>query len=86
MLAVLFHSLYALGATFFRTRKFNWVPTTLVIILLSIVPNTQVSPAEATTTDILITNLVALCWVVLNFWLSYRLFCRQQVIGKFINW
>ena len=85
-LAVLFHSLYALGATFFRTRKFNWVPTTLVIILLSIVPNTQVSPAEATTTDILITDLVVLCWVVLNFWLSYKLFCRQQVIGKFINW
>ena len=85
-LSVLFHSLYALGATFFRTRKFNWVLTTLVIILLSIVPNTQVSAAEATTTDILITDLVALCWTILNFWLSYRLFCRQQVIGKFINW
>ena len=70
-LAVLFHSLYL---------------TTLVIILLSIVPNTQVSAAEATTTDIIITDLVALCWTILNFWLSYRLFCRQQVIGKFINW
>ena len=85
-IAVLFHSLYALGATFFRTRKFNWVLTTLVIILLSIIPNTQVSPAEATTTDLLITDLVALCWTILNFWLSYKLFCRQQVIGKFINW
>ncbi len=85
-LSVLFHSLYALGATFFRTRKFNWVLTTLVIILLAIVPHVSVPAAEATTTDILITDLVALCWTILNFWLSYRLFCRQQVIGKFINW
>ena len=86
LLAIWFHSLYALGATFFRTRKFNWVPTTIVIVLLSIIPNTQVSVAEATTTDIIITDLVALCWTALNFWLSYKLFCRQQVIGKFINW
>lgn len=91
-LAVWFHSLYALGATFFRTRKFNWVLTTLVIILLTILQawaypyEEHVRAAETTTTDLLITDLVALCWTVLNFWLSYKLFCRQQVIGKFINW
>lgn len=91
-LSVWFHSLYALGATFFRTRRFNWVLTTLVIILLTILQawafpyEEHVSAAEATTTDILITDLVALCWTALNFWLSYKLFCRQQVIGKFINW
>ena len=91
-LSVWFHSLYALGATFFRTRKFNWVLTTLVIILLTILQawafpyEEHVSASETTTTDLLITDLVALFWVVLNFWLSYKLFCRQQVIGKFINW
>ena len=91
-LSVWFHSLYALGATFFRTRKFNWVLTTLVIILLTILQawaypyEEHVRAAETTTTDLLITDLVALCWTVLNFWLSYKLFCRQQVIGKFINW
>jgi len=92
LLAVWFHSLYALGATFFRTRKFNWVLTTLVIILLTILqawayPYEEfVSDRNAsTTTDSLLTDLVALCWVVLNFWLSYKLFCRQQVIGKFVN-
>ena len=92
LLAVWFHSLYALGATFFRTRKFNWVLTTIVIILLTIL-QTWAYPYEefvsnrnaSTTTASHITNLVALCWVVLNFWLSYRLFCRQQVIGKFVN-
>ena len=92
LLAIWFHSLYALGATFFRTRKFNWVLTTLVIILLTILQawafpyEEHVPAADATTTDLLITDLVALCWTILNFWLSYRLFCRQQVIGKFINW
>ena len=92
ILAIWFHPLYALGATFFRSRKFNWVLTTLVIILLTILQawafpyEEHVSAAEATTTDLLITDLVALCWTILNFWLSYRLFCRQQVIGKFINW
>lgn len=92
LLAVWFHSLYALGATFFRTRRFNWVLTTIVIILLTILqawayPYEEfVSDCNAsTTTASHITNLVALCWVVLNFWLSYRLFCRQQVIGKFVN-
>lgn len=91
-LSVWFHSLYALGATFFRTRKFNWVLTTLVIILLTILQawafpyEEHVSASETTTTDLLITDLVALCWTILNFWLSYRLFCRQQVIGKFVNW
>ena len=94
LIAVWFHSLYALGATFFRTRKFNWVLTTLVIILLSLL-QAWIYPYEVwkseqditttTTTDILLTDLVALCWVVLNFWLSYKLFCRQQVIGKFVN-
>ena len=92
LLVVWFHSFYALGATFFRTRKFNWVLTTIVLILLTILqawayPYEEfVSDRNAsTTTDSHITNLVALCWVVLNFWLSYKLFCRQQVIGKFVN-
>ena len=28
---------------------------------------------------------VYLFCVLVNFWLSYRLFCRQQVIGRFVN-
>ena len=30
-------------------------------------------------------NTIYVLLVVLNFWLSYRLFCRQQVIGKLVN-
>lgn len=91
VLTIWFHSIYALGATFFRSRKYNWVLTTIVIILLTIVQG-WILPfddptlyKETTTMDIVIADVVAGLWVVLNFWLSYKLFCRTQVIGKFIN-
>jgi hypothetical protein len=32
-----------------------------------------------------VMNVVYAVWVVMNFWLSYRLFCRRQVIGRLIN-
>ena len=91
VLVIWFHSIYALGATFFRSRKYNWVLTTIVIILLTIVQgwilpfDDPTSYKETTTMDIVIADVVAGLWVVLNFWLSYKLFCRTQVIGRFIN-
>ena len=91
ILAIWFHPVYALGATFFRSRKFNWVLTTIIIVLLTIVQmwifpfEEHTSYKETTTMDMVIAYAVAGCWGVLNFWLSYKLFCRTQVIGKFIN-
>lgn len=94
IILVWFHSLYALGATFFRARKYNWVLTTIVIILLLslqawLFPFEQFVNDSArydrAVLDVLVTDLVTFCWIVLNFWLSYKLFCRQQVIGKFVN-
>ena len=90
-LTIWFHSFYALGANFFRSRKHNWVLTTIVIILLTIVQgwilpfDDPTSYRETTTMDIVIADVVAGLWVVLNFWLSYKLFCRTQVIGRFVN-
>ena len=86
-----FHSFYALGATFFRSRKFNWVLTTIVAILLTMFlawpfPYEEHITYEGTTlSDLLIVDIVTACWVMLNFWLSYKLFCRTQVIGKYVN-
>ncbi len=85
------HSFYALGATFFRSRKFNWVLTTIVIILLTMLQvwfypyEEHTTYLETTMSDLLIADMVAACWVILNFWLSYKLFCRTQVIGKYVN-
>ena len=89
--ALWFHSMYALGATFFRSRKFNWVLTTIAAILLGMLQawffpfEERTADVETMVSDLLIVDIVAACWIVLNFWLSYKLFCRTQVIGKYVN-
>lgn len=85
-------SLYALGATLFRTRKFNWIITTVVLILLVVLLFKNQGKVEAidlnddSSTFTYATGLgIYLALTVFNYWLSYRLFCRTQVIGKFVN-
>lgn len=83
------HSWYALGATFFRSRKFSFIYATFVWIGLSVLldwlcPNKVSLNANST----VMTCLYGAFWgvmIILNFWLSYRCFCRTQVIGKFVN-
>ena len=85
------HSFYALGATFFRSRKFNWVLTTIAAILLGMLQawffpfEERTADVETMVSDLLIVDIVAACWIVLNFWLSYKLFCRTQLKAKWVN-
>ncbi len=83
------HAFYALGGTFFRSHKAAWVLTTLVIIinsiLLALVLPQNDSNHMPTTFDIVFIDALYVAWTILCFWLSYKFFCRQQVIGKFIN-
>ena len=86
------HSLYALGATFFRSHKYNWIPTTIVIVLLivlQVVINSLMGnhslEIQTETNKFIVNVVVMMLLVVFNFWMSYRLFCRQQVIGKLVN-
>ena len=88
----LFHSLYVLGGTFFRSHKYSWVLTTVSIIVLCMVifwlsPESSEGSIdrEHTTMELLAWDALYGVWFLVNFWLSYRLFCRQQVIGKFVN-
>ena len=85
-------SLYALGATLFRTRKFNWIITTVVLILLVVLLFKNQGKVEAidlkddSTTLTYATGFgIYLVLTMVNYWLSYRQFCRTQVIGKFVN-
>ena len=81
------HSFFALGATFFRSRKYNWVGTAIVIILIALV-QLSLFPDSIEVVNRMPTAMeviIAVAWVIVNFWLSYKFFCRQQVIGKFIN-
>lgn len=86
------HSFYALGATFFRSRKYNWIPTTIIIVLLMVLQvvinslmGNQSLEIHTQTNKFLVNVVVTLLLIVFNFWMSYRLFCRQQVIGKLVN-
>lgn len=86
-------SVYAVGATLCRSRKFNWIVTTVFLILLGMLVIKLndgflevVSLNEySTTLDYVVGLGFYLIWTVINYWLSYRCFCRTQVIGKFIN-
>ncbi len=85
-------SLYALGATLFRTRKFNWIITTIVLILICILLVMNQGKVEAidlkddsTALTYAIGFGVYLVLAMINYWLSYRCFCRTQVIAKWVN-
>lgn len=84
LLGIWVHSFYTLGATFFRAHKYNYVLTSIVLVLglifLSFIPG---GPVVTVLLDY--SNWALFGLSVFNFWLSYRLFCRTQVIGKFIN-
>lgn len=85
------HSVYALGATFFRSNKYNWIPTTLIVVLLAmfliwISPDDRGSSAlDSSSIADIVESAIYVFVIGLNFWLSYRLFCRRQVIGKLVN-
>lgn len=92
VIIIWFQSLYAVGATLFRSRKFNWVITTIVIILIGVLFYKIGDKIEAvqlndhsTLFDYVVGIGFYLVWAMINYWLSYRFFCRTQVIGKFVN-
>ena len=84
------HSVYAIGGSFFRSRKYTWVLTTLVIIVIGllvawVIPESSNDNAQTSTHVMAIADAITAILVMVNFWLSYRCFCRTQNIGKFIN-
>lgn len=91
LLVLWLHSVYVLGANFFRTHKYNWIPTTLVIVILIMImvwllpSDVAESGKESSLLKDTVTDTVYALVVGFNFWLSYRFFCRRQVIGKFVN-
>ena len=85
------HSVYALGGTFFRSHKYAAILTTVAIIVYGLLHvwlfGTRTSNEEndpSNTRDIIWCASYGIL-IIVNFWLSYRLFCRNQVIGKFVN-
>ena len=87
------HSCYALGATFFRSHKYSWILTSATLIVLGVIlgalwPHDDIARSISSDTAINLVRLwdvIYIFLIALNFWLSYRFFCRQQVIGRFVN-
>lgn len=86
------HSVYLLGGVFFR--KFNWILTTVVcyavtplLALFSYYFDIDpVAESDGLTTTAYTVTGVCLLLTVFNYWASYRLFCRSQVIcNKIVN-
>ena len=88
-LFVWLHSFYAVGATFFRFRKNNWITTSLVLIVVGILLSVMAGHWQNVNmywwNNHSFFDLVFPLLTVVNFWLSYRFFCRLQVIGRFVN-
>ena len=70
------HSCYTLGGTFFRSHKYAWIFT---------YSDYQEMKNDVTTMDYAIMDSISLVWAMLNFWLSYRIFCRTKNIARFVN-
>jgi hypothetical protein len=90
MIGLLVHSVYALGATFFRSHKFNAIFTTIaLIIFVELLMWASYNFGNADNTLVrghyTIGYLVSIGLTMVNFWLSYKLFCRTQVISKYVN-
>lgn len=87
-------SLYLLGGTFFR--KSQWITTSLVLVLGSIVLSAitayggvQLADSNALDDYVLdvygtayLTMAVFAVFIVLNYWLAYKLFTRLQLINN----
>ena len=86
------HSWYTLGGTLFRSHKYAWILTTIALIVLLMIQMSiftysdyQEMKKEVTTMDYDVMDFINLAWAVLNFWLSYRIFCRTKNIARFVN-
>ena len=79
------HSCYAVGATFIMTSATLIV---LGVILGALWPHDEIARSISSDTAINLVrvwDVIYIFLIALNFWLSYRFFCRQQVIGKYVN-
>lgn len=87
-LAIWVHTFFLLGVNFFRSFKYGWSFTAIILLAVfimyaNIAPWKHAAPPSniRSAADALLVVLS-----VLQVWLAYRLFCRRQLIGRFVNW
>ena len=87
-----FHSMYLLGANFFRTRRYSWVFASIVLwLLFAIIAGLIYLRTDGFKATLCVDapswpgTLMNITIIILCYWLSFRLFCRRQLIAKYIN-
>ena len=90
------HTIFMLGANFFRNLKFSWLFTSLFLIILFIVGARVLISCHVIEgggqliqfleSHYLLATCLFLVLSVINAWLAYKLFCRRQLVGRFINY
>ena len=88
------NSMFLLGANLFRNIKYNFLITSVVLLVLFIAIMALL-PSDFKQKGMIfrqildykgiITTIILLSLSVFNIWLSYRLFGYRPLIGKFIN-
>ena len=83
---VCFHAAYALGGTFFRSPKYAWVFTTLVIILIVILmawllPSSVNLNEQSSDRLFMAWNILTVVWVILAFWLLVSIDSGRRFVG-----
>ena len=88
------NSMFLLGANLIRNIKYNFIFTTVVLLVLLIIfmnllpsDNVQKGMIFRKILDFngIITSIILLALSIFNIWLSYRLFGHRPIIGKYIN-
>ena len=88
------NSMFLLGANLIRNIKYNFIFTTvvllvLIIIFMTLLPSDNVQKGmifrKILDFNGIITSIILLALSILNIWLSYRLFGHRPLIGKYIN-
>lgn len=94
MLLLWIHTIYLLGANFIRYIKYNFIfPTVLILILfvamLLLWSDNTYGKGRMMHEMVLdhgqVLGVVLLAASIFNYYLSYRLFCRRQLIGRTFN-
>lgn len=87
-IAVWLHSVFALGATFFKSYKQGVNLTLLTLFVFDMLIFALFGHGNAVETwwrNVQFFNAMFLLFTPVNFLLSYYFFCRQQITARFIN-
>ena len=94
-IAIWLHTYFMMGANLFRNIKYSWVFSFFILLVFFILLIQVVKPGDIfhdrgtighfINGHLVLINIVLLALSVFQTWLSYKLFCGRQLVGKFFS-